>query len=198
MPGKSALHLGWADLGFQETQQHIWRWLEGSNLALTAYAEPDKMLRTSSDIENIQLRSINLSKVRVIIQHGGLEQICLTHLETPGESGEEQPDVLEAEELGEGGPLVDLLHVHSVGVNGVDQVAEEDAVPEGVGKILNCGIRPGYSETVLCDYSDRKECNILRYLWLEGRTPSLTNQSPHCFHNSPIFYLRIYYHTNNL
>ena len=76
---------------------------------------------------------MNLGKVWVIIQHWRLEQICLTHLEAPSESGEEQSDVLEAEELGEGWPLVDLLHVNGARVDGVDQVAEEHPVAEGVG-----------------------------------------------------------------
>ena len=89
-----------------------------------------------------------LSKVREIIQHGGLKEICLTHLEAASEGGEEESDVLETEELGQGWSLVDLSHVQCRLINSVEEVAQENTISESIGKILYCGIWPGYSDKI--------------------------------------------------
>lgn len=89
----------------------------------------------------------DLSEVWVVVQHGWLEQVGLAHLEAACEGREEESDVLEAEELREAGPLVDQAHVHGGGVDGVQQVAQQHAVPHRVGQVLHRGVRPAYSET---------------------------------------------------
>ena len=85
----------------------------------------------------------NLSKVGVVVEHGWLEQVGLAHLETLGKSSKEESDILETQELSQGGALVDKPHVDGGGVDGVQQVAEEDPVPEGVGQVLHRGVGPG-------------------------------------------------------
>ena len=113
---------------------------------------------------------IYLSEVREIIQHGGLKEICLTHLEAASEGGEEESDVLETEELSQGWSLVDLSHVQCRLINSVEEVAQENTISESIGKILYCGIWPGYS--------DKKILNFLKKISATTTTCDLRVELP--------------------
>ena len=43
-----------------------------------------------------------------------------------------------------------LFHIQRGGVDHMKGVAEEDAVPQGIRKVLDSGVRPGYPEMEAC------------------------------------------------
>ena len=65
----------------------------------------------------------------------GSEEWCYVDLQ-------ERSDIFQAQELGHLGPLVHISGVDGGGIQGHSDVAEQDAVSEGVGQVLDGGSRP--------------------------------------------------------